>query len=211
MAALSAGDALVVTTGDRLAHSVDALLAIEARMHKRGIGLILLAFNGALVDFRTDGARPVLDLLNEIARWEYHGLRERQLAGIARARQGGRYRGRRAVIPAEDVRRRLEAGVRPSVVARDLGVARSSVYRVAAGAGGSPFPVLSIFPKRRGWYRPPVRHDGTRNVGKADRDRGVEAVEAVRQPGPEAFLVRLREGDHLHRVHRLPLPDAGQN
>ncbi len=130
LAALAAGDALVVTAGDRLAHSVDKLLAIEGKLHGRGVGLVLLSFNGALVDFRTDEAKPVLDLLNEIATWHYHGLRERQLAGIAKARQGGRYRGRRAVIPAEDVRQRLAAGGRPSAVARELGVARSTVYRL---------------------------------------------------------------------------------
>ena len=132
LAALVAGDVLVVTTPDRLAHSADALLTIEGGLHKRGVGLVLLSFNAAVVDFRTDEAKPVLDLLNEIAQWEYHGLRERQLAGIARARQEGRYRGRKAVIPAVDVRRRLEAGERPSVVARELGVARSSVYRLKA-------------------------------------------------------------------------------
>ena len=141
LAVLDAGDVLVVVTGDRLAHSVDALLAIEEDLHKRGIGLVLLRFNGALVDFRTDEAKLVLDLLSEIARWEYHGLRERQREGIARARHRGRYRGRRAVVSAEAVRQRLEAGERASTVARELGIARSTVYRLgcdraAAGVSG---------------------------------------------------------------------------
>ncbi len=131
LAALGAGDVLVATSGDRLAHSVDAMLAMEDGLQRRGVGLVLLAFNGAVVDFRTEEAKPVLKLMCEISRWHYRGLRERQHAGIAQARQEGRYRGRRAVIPAEDVRQRLQAGERPSAVARDLGIARSTVYRLA--------------------------------------------------------------------------------
>ena len=111
LAALSAGDVLIVTTGDRLAHSVDKLLAIEGGLHKRGVGPVLLSFNGALVDFRTDEAKSVLDRLNEIARWEYHGLRDRQLAGIE-GEAGRPLQGRKAVVPAVDVKRRLQAGGR---------------------------------------------------------------------------------------------------
>lgn len=138
LASLAAGDVLVVTHGHRLAHSVDALLAVEASLHKRGVGLVLLSFNGAPVDFRKDEAKLVLDLLSEIAAWEYHGLRERQRAGIGAAKAAGRYRGRSPSIRPADVLERLRRGAKPAAVAADLGIARSSVYRVAQGHVGCP-------------------------------------------------------------------------
>ena len=43
---LREGDALVVTKPDRLARSTAALLAIEADLSKRGIGLVVLSMGG---------------------------------------------------------------------------------------------------------------------------------------------------------------------
>lgn len=103
----------------------------------------MLSIAGVLVDFRTAEAIRVLELLNEVAGWEYYGQRERQHAGIATAKQDGRYKGRKAILQPEDVRQRLQAGQRPSAVARELGIARSSVYRLG-GDSVISHPVHSL-------------------------------------------------------------------
>ena len=51
------------------------------------------------------------------------------MEGIAKAR--GVYTGRKSSIKREDVIRLLDEGVRPSVVARQLKISRTSVWRLS--------------------------------------------------------------------------------
>jgi DNA invertase Pin-like site-specific DNA recombinase len=57
---------------------------------------------------------------------------ERQREGIEKARLAGKYKGRKPTARAKskEVVERLKAGERPTDVARELGIARSSVYRI---------------------------------------------------------------------------------
>jgi DNA invertase Pin-like site-specific DNA recombinase len=57
---------------------------------------------------------------------------ERQREGIAKAKAEGRYKGRAPTVvrQGDEIRAMVAAGVKPAHVARRLGVARSSVYRV---------------------------------------------------------------------------------
>jgi DNA invertase Pin-like site-specific DNA recombinase len=58
---------------------------------------------------------------------------ERQREGIAKAKNEGKYKGRPVSIDAERIKTLAAAGGKPAQIARDLGVARSSVYRVLGG------------------------------------------------------------------------------
>jgi DNA invertase Pin-like site-specific DNA recombinase len=51
------------------------------------------------------------------------------LTGIAKAKAEGRYKGRPPSIDATEIRR-LSAELGPAAIAKRLGVARSSVYRL---------------------------------------------------------------------------------
>ena len=140
LAVLTNGDLLVITRADRLTGDVDTFLRMECELHNRGVGVVVLSFGGVLVDFRTPEGEATLKVLTEVTNWQYDAFRERQVGGIAAAKAAGRYRGRRASIPAEDVRKALQGGGRPAAVAREMGIARSSVYRIrdgqAAGVSG---------------------------------------------------------------------------
>jgi DNA invertase Pin-like site-specific DNA recombinase len=126
------GDVLMVTKPDRLARSTAELLAIEADLSKRGIGLILLSMGGTPLDTRNPTSKLMLTILAGVATWEREVMLERQREGIAKAKAQGKYRGRAPTVArqGDEIRAMVAAGVKPAHVARELGVARSSVYRM---------------------------------------------------------------------------------
>ena len=137
MAYLRDGDLLAVTTPDRLATGPGALLALETDLARRGIGLAVLSIAGQMVEFANPATRPLVVTLAAIAAWQRTAFADRQRAGIAAARDAGVYRGGVARIPAEDVRAKLRSGTKAAKVAREFGIARSSVYRLAVVRSGS--------------------------------------------------------------------------
>ncbi len=133
---LREGDTLVVTKPDRLARSTADLLAIEADLTKRGIGLVVQSMG---LDTR-NGCNPTtrlqLTILAAVAQFEREIMLERQREGIAAAREKGKYKGRPPSISANEVLRLAQiAG--PAAAARQLGIARSSVYRILSEHGWS--------------------------------------------------------------------------
>jgi DNA invertase Pin-like site-specific DNA recombinase len=126
------GDVLVVTRPDRLARSTAELLAIEADLTRRGIGLVILSLGGAPLDTRSATARVTLTILAAVAEFERALMCERQREGIAKARAEGRYRGRQPTArkQAGQINTLRAEGVSASEIANRLGVSRASVYRV---------------------------------------------------------------------------------
>ena len=62
---------------------------------------------------------------------------ERQREGIAKAKAEGKFKGRKPTAKAKsgEVEAMLAAGESPTVVAKKLGIGRSSVYRAMAERG----------------------------------------------------------------------------
>ena len=140
LAFLRAGDVLAVTKPDRLARNTAELLTIEADLTKRGIGLLVLSMGGAVLDTRNPTSKLMLTILGGVSAWEREIMLERQREGIAKAKNEGRYKGRAATVAMAHtitIKAMLEAGRKPAHVARELGIARSSVYRLAKPAGGA--------------------------------------------------------------------------
>ena len=134
------GDALVVTKPDRLARSTADLLAIEADLSRRSVGLVVLSMGGERLDTRNPTSKLMLTILGGVATWEREIMLERQRAKASpkpRPR-GTRRKGRKptVAIQAEQIRAMRAAGERPAHIANRLGVARSSVYRMLEGALG---------------------------------------------------------------------------
>lgn len=121
------GDALVVTRLDRLARSVADLATIVGRLREKDAALRVLE---QPVDTATASGRAFLNMLGVFAEFETDIRRERQMEGIAKAKAAGVYKGRKPSIDAERVRALHAEGKGPAVIARDLGIARSSVYRM---------------------------------------------------------------------------------
>jgi DNA invertase Pin-like site-specific DNA recombinase len=128
------GDTLVVTKLDRLARSVRDLLEIVDRIEKKQASLKILAMN---LDTTQPTGRLMLQMLGAVGEFERALMLERQREGIAKAKAAGKYRGRKPTVRARkaEIEELLRAGVGPAEASRRLGIARSSIYRIATIIG----------------------------------------------------------------------------
>ncbi len=128
---LREGDTLVVTRIDRLARSVKDLQDIVWELRSRGVNL---KATEQPIDTSTAAGKAFLDMLGVFAEFETNLRRERQMEGITAAKVKGVYKGRGKSINDDQIRELIQAGAKPSHVARDLGISRASVYRALGKA-----------------------------------------------------------------------------
>ena len=134
LAFLRDGDALTVTqAGSAGTQRTTELLAIEADLSKRGVGLVVPSMGGEKPDTRKPTSKLMLTILAGVATWEREIMLERQREGIAKAKAAGKYKGRPISIDVAQVKL-LRATLGPAAIAKRLGIARSSVYRVVGGS-----------------------------------------------------------------------------
>lgn len=131
LSALREGDVLIVTKPDRLARSTGHLLSIVEDLTQRNIGLIVLSMGGEKLDTRNPTSKLVLTIMGGVAAWEREIMLERQREGIARAKAEGKFKGRQPIAQADRVRK-LYHELGADGAAKELGINRSSVYRIVA-------------------------------------------------------------------------------
>jgi DNA invertase Pin-like site-specific DNA recombinase len=68
--------------------------------------------------------------LGVFAEFETNLNKKRQMEGIAKAKARGVYMGRKATIDVEKVRELKDGGMGATAIAKELGIDRTSVYRV---------------------------------------------------------------------------------
>ena len=85
-----------------------------------------------LGDTSTETGRLMFTLIGAIACFERELMLERQREGIAKAKEEGKYKGRKptARARAAEIATLKADGVRPTDIARQLGIGRASVYRI---------------------------------------------------------------------------------
>lgn len=120
------GDTLMITRVDRLARSVADLERIVAQLREKGAHL---RATEQPIDTATPAGVAFLQMLGVFAQFETAIRRERQMEGIAKAKAAGVYKGRKPTVPMDEIRRLHASGIRPTDIAKQLGVARASVYR----------------------------------------------------------------------------------
>ena len=76
-------------------------------------------------------------MLGVFAEFETNLRRERQAEGIAKAKAQGVYKGRKPSVDSAEVHRLRADGMKPTEIARELGVSRSTVWRMSAQSEGS--------------------------------------------------------------------------
>ena len=121
------GDTLVVTRLDRLARSVGDLHRIIEKLTDKGVEFRCLQQSDVVTG--TSTGKLMLAILGAVAQFENDIRRERQAEGIAKAKAEGRYRGRKPTIDPARVKELHSTGLGPAAIAREMGIARASVYR----------------------------------------------------------------------------------
>ena len=123
------GDTLVITKIDRLARSARDLHNIVHDLDKAGINLLVL---DQQIDTRTSTGKAFLGMLATFAEFETNIRKERQLEGIAKAKEKGVYKGRKATAQALKPKmvELLEQGISKPKIAKECGVSVASVYNV---------------------------------------------------------------------------------
>jgi DNA invertase Pin-like site-specific DNA recombinase len=132
---LREGDVLVVHSMDRLARNItDLLHTVEALNHR---GVIVEFVKESLVFTGDDSAmsKLMLTIMGGVAEFERSMIRERQREGIAKAKQAGKYEGRKSTFTEAQlvaIRERVAAGENKSALGREFGVTRQTIYNLVA-------------------------------------------------------------------------------
>jgi DNA invertase Pin-like site-specific DNA recombinase len=124
---LQPGDTLMVTHIDRLARSIGDLQDIVRELKSKGASL---RATQQPIDTSTAAGKAFLDMLGVFAEFETNLRKERQLEGISKSKAQGVYRGRKPKIDRTVVMALKAEGLGGSEIARQLRIARISIYRV---------------------------------------------------------------------------------
>lgn len=131
--ALQGGDILVVATLDRLGRSTQNMLELAEFLRERGTGLRVLNLGGGEVDTSTPMGSMVFTVMAALAQMELEIKRERVADSVARRRAvGGDLGGRRRKYTDSQIRNAqllVALGQPLTQVARELGIARATLYR----------------------------------------------------------------------------------
>ena len=127
------GDALLVTKLDRLARSVTHFGQLSEYLTKKGVAIRILAMN---LDTSAPTGQLMLNVLSSVAQFERELLLERQREGIRKAKEAGKYRGRKptARMRTTEVLEARAKGVTPAAISDRLGISLASVYRILAAS-----------------------------------------------------------------------------
>ena len=137
--ALRKGDVLVVWKLDRLGRNLAHLVNTVQDLSTRGVGLRVLAGQGAQIDTTTAAGRLVFGIFAALAEFERELIRERTLAGLKAARARGRKGGRKFALSKAQVRLAQAAmahrDTSVSELCRELGIRPVTLYRYVGPQG----------------------------------------------------------------------------
>lgn len=129
IANIQPGDTVVATSLYSLADSTKHLLEIVESLNAAGASLKIIEND---IDTSTPQGDIMQALLGAITSFERQVVRERQAAGIAKAKQAGRYKGRKptAMAKTDEVLALNAHGLTRQKIADQLGIGVASVYRI---------------------------------------------------------------------------------
>ena len=125
------GDEVRVHSIDRLARDLRDLQNIVGTIVEKGAQI---TFIKEQLKFSADEddkySKLQLHLMGAFAEFERSIIKERQREGIEKAKQEGRYSGRKATIDPDKVYAMHSSGMGATAIAKELGIGRASVYRI---------------------------------------------------------------------------------
>ncbi|MFJ6456142.1 recombinase family protein [Paenarthrobacter sp. NPDC091669] len=126
------GDTVVVHSMDRLARNLDDLRFVVKALTGKGVQVEFVKEHLLFTGEDSPMANLMLSVMGAFAEFERSLIRERQREGIALAKQRGAYRGRRKALTqdqANELARRAASGTPKSILAKDYGISRETVYQ----------------------------------------------------------------------------------
>ena len=126
------GDKLVVHSMDRLARNLVDLKNIVSELTARDVTVQFVKENLTFTNEDNAMSNLLLSVMGAFAEFERALIRERQREGIALAKKRGVYTGRKRSLTPErgaDLRKRVKAGAKKAVVAREFGISRETLYK----------------------------------------------------------------------------------
>ena len=131
--ALRSQDTLVAWKLDRLGRDLRHLVTLVDDLTKRGVGLRILAGQGASLDTTTANGKLVFGIFAALAEFERELIIERTRAGLQAARARGRHGGRPFKMTSAKLRLAQAAMGQPETkvgeLCTELGITRQTLYR----------------------------------------------------------------------------------
>ena len=124
------GDSLVITKLDRLARSTYHLTLIAEELKQKKVDLIVLDQN---IDTSTSTGKLLFNMLASIAEFETEIRKERQMEGIAKAKEKGVQFGRKAKLDDEQIKMMWadrQGGIKIKDLMNRYELSKASVYRL---------------------------------------------------------------------------------
>ena len=121
------GDTLVVVKLDRLGRSTRDVLNLVHELDQKGAALRVLE-----PEISTAGpmGKVMLTVLGMVAEMELGFIKERQKAGIEKAKAEGVYKGRPVTLNHAQVKTLHAQGIGATAIAKQMGCSRGAVYKV---------------------------------------------------------------------------------
>ena len=136
MAFVRPGDTVVVHSMDRLARNLDDLRRMVQVLTQRGVHIQFIKEHLMFTGEDSPMANLMLSVMGAFAEFERALIRERQREGIALAKQRGAYRGRKKALSIDEaasLKIRIANGEKKTLVARELGISRETLYQYLRG------------------------------------------------------------------------------
>ena len=127
---LREGDTLLVTKIDRLARSTSDLYRIVSELAEKGVAFKVV--DDPTIDTTSRTGKLIMGILALIAEFENDIRRERQMDGIAKAKERGVHFGRKLELTPEkvaEIKSLRQSGVTVPEIIRRTNLGRASVYR----------------------------------------------------------------------------------
>jgi DNA invertase Pin-like site-specific DNA recombinase len=124
------GDSLVITKLDRLARSTYHLTQIAEELKQKDVDLIVLDQN---IDTSTPTGKLLFNMLASIAEFETEIRKERQMEGIAKAKEKGIRFGRKSKLQENEIKQLCQDrknGVKIIDLMSKYALSKASVYRL---------------------------------------------------------------------------------
>jgi DNA invertase Pin-like site-specific DNA recombinase len=126
------GDTLIVHSMDRLARNLDDLRRIVQTLTGKGVKVEFAKEHLIFTGENSPMSKLMLSVMGAFAEFERALIRERQLEGIAIAKQKGAYKGRKRTLSPDQaalLKQRISNGEKKASIARELGISRETLYQ----------------------------------------------------------------------------------